>query len=100
LDRGINRLIANIEYSTKPATEWDGPFVPVGRLPVGSHDGTRRQVPSIRHIVIDERLDCHQVDIGAVAVTRERPNIVDQRTISERLLDDKDNATGSRRPFA
>ena len=85
LNVDIHRLKSKLHDSSHAATEWHRPHAPArrGRIPVGGENGLRGQVPAFFHVVVDEVLQEHLVDVPTAARTGHRPDVVDQYTHHE-----------------
>jgi putative transposase len=65
------------ELPHAPADGHEPPVVGV-RLPVGRNDRRRRRVPPLLEVVVHDRLQQKLVQVGPIAVARERPDVVDE----------------------
>src|SRR5579864_5446169 len=75
------RLKSKLHDSSQTATDRHGPHTSAGgrSLPVGGENGCGRQIPSFFHVVVDEVLQQHLINVPAAATTGDRPDVVDER---------------------
>ena len=69
LNADVHGLHSQFHDSSDAATEWDRPHATAGSggVPVGGDDGLRGQKPTLFHVVVDEVLEKHLVDVGTAA---------------------------------
>ena len=77
-DVGVDGLVADLEDAPDAAADGDGPAIIVISFPIGSDEGARRQVPALREVIVEERLQRHGIDVGAVLVAGKGPEVKDQ----------------------
>src|SRR5208282_6853545 len=80
LNADVHRLKSKFHDSSDAATEWYRPHASAGRgrVPVCGEDGLRGQVPALFHVVVDEVLQQHLIDVRTASPTGDRPDVVDE----------------------
>src|SRR5262245_53765809 len=74
-DVGIDRLVTDLEDAPDAAADRQRPAVILIGFPVGSDEWACRQVPALREIIIEEGLQRHGIDVGAVLISGKGPKV-------------------------
>src|SRR5262245_4895213 len=74
-DVGIDRLVTDFEDAPDAAADRQCPAVILIGFPVGSDEWACRQVPALREIIIEEGLQRHGIDVGAVLISGKGPKV-------------------------
>ena len=75
LDPRTDRLRADLEHPTHPATKGDCPTLIRVRLPVGRDNHVRDQEPPLPQVVVHEWLNKQLTDISPILIARKRPQL-------------------------
>ena len=75
---GIDGLVADLEHAPEATTQGYGPAVVAICFPIRGDDGRGCQIPALGKVVIEERLQRHQIDVGPVLIAGKGPEIIDQ----------------------
>jgi hypothetical protein len=76
---GIDRLVTDLEDAPDAVADRQSPAIIVISLPVGGDEGARGQVPALGEVIIEEGLQRHGINVGAVLVAGEGPEVQDQK---------------------
>ena len=76
LGRDIHWLKSKPHNSPHTSSDGHCPDVPACRLPISCQDRLRSEVPSLAHVVADEVLQPHLIDIWTSSRTSDRPYVV------------------------
>src|SRR5262249_40017059 len=86
LGREGNRTPVEHGRFGKASAQRNGPFVSARGIPVGGDDRRGAKRPSLRKVVIDERLKQEAVDLGRSTFVGKGEQVVDQRTVEPRTV--------------
>ena len=86
---GIDCLVTDLKDASDAATDRHSPAIIVISLPVGRNEGARGQVPALGEVIIEEGLQRHGIDVGAVLVAGEGPEVKYQKAGGYSALSDK-----------
>src|SRR5580693_7909703 len=78
LNADIPPLESKFHDSSHAAAEWHYPSTVIADFPVGGEDGLGGQVPAFFHVVVDEILQQHLINVCAAATASNRPDVVDE----------------------
>src|ERR1700751_4619429 len=76
-------LVADFEYSAKAAANRHNPLLTRGRQPVRCNEWRRRQIPAVRHIVVDEWLREERVHRRQQRITADRHRLLTSTPITQ-----------------
>ena len=101
-DVGIDRLVTDLEDAPDAAADRHSPAIIVFSLPIGRDERARGQVPALGEVIIEEGLQGHGIDIGAVLVAGEGPKVKDQKAgcYVQRLVRQEHHKSGTGRPLS
>src|SRR5215813_2894358 len=101
LQLGIHRQpnLAHSPYLPPTAAHRDGPVITAAGREVGRHDRRAGEIPAVRQVVVEKRLDQQLVEI-LIAPTRKGPLLVDERADYPGTIHEQTHGRGSHAPFA
>ena len=92
----------DLEDAPDAAADRHSPAIIVISLPVGRNEGARGQVPALGEVIIEEGLQRHGIDVGAVLVAGEGPEVKDQKAgcYVQRPVRQEHDKSGAGRPLS
>src|SRR5262245_9367438 len=78
LERELDGQFAELEQLAHAEADGEGQLVAVVGLPVDQDVGGHAHLPGVREQIEDEVLEVHRAGVGALAVTGERPPLVEE----------------------
>src|SRR5262245_38799601 len=77
-DVGIDRLVTDLEDAPDATADRQSPAIVVIGFPICRDEGARGQIPALGKVIIEEGLQSHGTNIGAVLVSGKGPEVKNQ----------------------